>query len=104
MLYLPKADPPRLKNFEHGNSCFVHLVTDSSEVIRLLMGRHRPEGPGVGSGIVFCLDTVLVLGLPPLPDLCLLFVGDLPVDLVFLDWAFDLGFLFASWALIALTI
>ena len=27
MLYLPKADPPGLKNFEHGNACFVHLVT-----------------------------------------------------------------------------
>ena len=27
MLYLPKADPPGLKNFEHENACFVHLVT-----------------------------------------------------------------------------
>ena len=27
MLYLPKADPPGLKNFEHEIACFVHLVT-----------------------------------------------------------------------------
>ena len=35
MLYLPKADPPGLKNFEHENACFVHLVTpltDNSEL------------------------------------------------------------------------
>ena len=26
-MYWPKAAPPRLKNFEQGNVCFVHLVT-----------------------------------------------------------------------------
>ena len=48
---------------------------DSSELIRLLMSRQKPEGPGVVSGMAFCLDIVLVLGFPP--DLCLLFVGAL---------------------------
>ena len=30
MLYLPKADPPGSRKFEHGNACFVHLVTRHS--------------------------------------------------------------------------
>ena len=37
MLYLPKADPPGLKNFEHENACFVHLVTFMSYTCLLMV-------------------------------------------------------------------
>ena len=52
MLYLPKADPPGLKNFEHENACFVHLVTktDPITVPDLTSGMIQEKirgGPGV---------------------------------------------------------